>query len=816
MKLLQGCFLFSFMLLVVDSVSAKYFSISGNVFNEQTSEPILNLLVELEPSDAKTRTDSSGNFSFHNLYPGKYRVVFKGMAYERKVVQVTIADAHVNLDSVFMTPFVKQLTEVMIEEKQNSFGVSRLKSVDGVAIYDGKKNEVVFVQSMNANLAVNCSRQIFSKVPGINIWESDAAGLQIGIATRGLDPNRTSNFNTRQNGYDMSADALGYPDSYYVPPSEAVERIEVVRGAASLQYGPQFGGMLNYVLQRAPADKKIEWTSYTTAGAYKLVNTFNSIGGTVKCFNYYGYYNYKQGESWRPNGGYKLHNAFASVGYQCSEKLALYAEFTFSQYTAQQSGGLTDAQFNSNAKISLRNRNWFATNWNILALSLNYKHNAFHQVNVRAWGFLGSRNAVGYLGPANRADDENKNRDLISDKYKNVGAEARYLWKYYIRKSLSSLLVGGRFYTGETSKQQGFADNGKDADFTFAADSLRASDYKFPGMNVALFAENVFNIANRIKITPGIRYEHISTKANGFYKQVQNEIVSESATLESRSFSRNFVLLGLGVSYNIWKATELYANFSQNYRGITFTDMRVIRISQIINPDLKDENGFNVDLGYRGEIGEWFSFDASAYWLQYNNRIGQIQVVDSAYNIFRYTTNVGTTRGLGAELYVEADFLSAAKVEQRAGNLSLFVTAGYTNAVYVKSPYSKVIGNCLEFAPQLTLRSGITYRYKKFSTTIQGSFASKQYTDATNAEFTPTAVNGAIPAYYVLDWSAKYAIKCVQIGAGINNLTNNKYFTRRAVSYPGPGIIPAEPLTFYVTVGVKLNDRVKDIKWNTF
>ncbi|MBK7148284.1 MAG: TonB-dependent receptor [Bacteroidetes bacterium] len=801
---------------MVTNTEAKYFSITGHVFHAETHQPVYNLVVELEPAETKTRTDSAGTFSFSNLYPGKYKLVFKSLFFERKVLSVLIVDGNLLLDTVFVTPFIKQLSEVTIGEQQNNFGVSRLKSVDGVAVYDGKKNEVIVMKYMNANLAVNSSRQIFSKVPGINIWESDAAGLQIGIAARGLDPNRTSNFNTRQNGYDMSADALGYPESYYVPPSEAIERIEVVRGAASLQYGPQFGGMLNYVLHRSPPDKKIEWTSYTTAGAYKLVSTFNSIGGTVKCLNYYGYYNYKQGESWRPNGAYKLHNAFASIGYQCSDKLSLRAEYTFSQYIARQSGGLTDAQFNNNAKVSLRNRNWFSTQWNILSLSANYKHNAFHQVNVRVWGFLGSRSAVGYLGPANRVDDESKNRDLISDKYKNLGAEARYLWKYYVQKSLSSLLVGARFYTGVTQKQQGFANNGSDADFSFAADSLQSSDYKFPGMNVALFAENIFNIANRVKITPGIRYEHIQTKANGFYKQVQNEIVSVQKNEESRNFSRNFVLLGLGVSYHVWKSTELYANFSQNYRGITFTDMRVIRTSQIINPDLKDEKGFNFDLGYRGEIGEWFSFDVSAYWLQYNNRIGQIQVVDSAYNIFRYTTNVGTSRGLGAELYAEADFLAAAKISKRAGNLSLFVSNGYTNAIYVKSPYSNVIGNQLEFAPQITLRSGITYRYKKFSTTIQGAFTSKQFTDATNAAFTPTAVNGVISAYHVLDWSAKYAIKCVQLSAGVNNFTNNQYFTRRAISYPGPGVIPAEPLTFYVTVGIQFSEKIKQQQFNSF
>ena len=65
----------------------------------------------------------------------------------------------------------------------------------------------------------------YAKIPGLNIWESDGAGIQIGLGGRGLNPSRNFNFNTRQNGYDISADALGYPESYYSPPSEAIDEI---------------------------------------------------------------------------------------------------------------------------------------------------------------------------------------------------------------------------------------------------------------------------------------------------------------------------------------------------------------------------------------------------------------------------------------------------------------------------------------------------------------------------------------------------------------------------------------------------------------
>ncbi len=795
---------------------AKEYPVSGQVKNKLNSQALSGVEVEISFLDIKVVTDSLGKYLFPKVPNGAYTLYFMDNDTIRESKKITVKDAPLLVPTVSLDLAYYILHTVAVVGEKNMMGLRRLRGVEGTAIYEGKKNEVIVLEGLNLSLGTNSSRQLFAKVPGMNIWESDAAGLQLGVATRGLDPNRTSNFNTRQNGYDMSADALGYPESYYVPPAEAVAQIEVVRGAASLQYGSQFGGMLNYVLKKAPKDKKIEWNSYTTAGAYKLVSSFNSIGGTIKCVNYYGYYNYKQGAGWRPNSNFKLHNAYASIGYQCTERLSLKAEFTFSNYVAQQPGGLTDIQFESNPRQSMRSRNWFSTNWNILALSLNYKYNNFHQFNLRTWGFLGSRYAVGNLSAANRVDDISKNRDLIKDRYKNLGVEARYVWKYYIKKNLSSLLLGGRFYTGVTQKIQGFGNADSDANFGFASPNLISSDFQFPGMNVALFSENVFTITPRFKLIPGIRFEHISTKAKGYYRQTTNEDVDSVSQNESRSFKRSFVLLGLGATFKTTQHTELYANFSQNYRGITFTDMRVVRINQKINPNLKDETGFNLDVGYRGNIGRFIHFDVSGFWLQYNNRIGQIQQVDSAYNIFRYTTNIGKSRSLGIELFGEVDFLSLTRKTERFGQLVMFVSTGFTNAVYTRSSFPNVVGKFLEAAPQLTFRSGISYTYKSFSTTIQGAYTSLQYTDATNALLTPTAINGQIPAFYTLDFSAKYAIKCVQLIVGVNNFTNNKYYTRRAVSYPGPGIIPAEPITIYATVGFRLNELAKKNKFNTF
>jgi Fe(3+) dicitrate transport protein len=162
---------------------------------------------------------------------------------------------------------VRVLDSVNVKGVRAGFGITRLKDVDGAGIYAGKKSEVIILRDITANTATNNSRQIYSKVAGLNIYENDGgAGIQLAIGGRGLDPNRVSNFNTRQNGYDISADALGYPESYYTPPAELMERIEIVRGAASLQYGTQFGGILNFRLNSGPDTTKMQIVARESAG----------------------------------------------------------------------------------------------------------------------------------------------------------------------------------------------------------------------------------------------------------------------------------------------------------------------------------------------------------------------------------------------------------------------------------------------------------------------------------------------------------------------------------------------------------------------
>jgi Fe(3+) dicitrate transport protein len=325
----------------------------------------------------------------------------------------------------------EELSEIQIKTRRAKvFELKRLKDVEGTAIYAGKKTEVILVNQSTANLASNNARQIFNQIAGLNIYQNDDAGLQLNIGGRGLDPNRTANFNTRQNGYDISADVLGYPESYYTPASEGLQEIQVIRGAASLQYGTQFGGLINFITKK-PTEKQ-EIVFRNTVGSFGLYTNFTSVSDTHGKFSYYTYINYKKGDGFRPNSNFESKNAFAHFAYQISDKSKLSVEFSGLNYLAQQAGGLTDQMFAENPVQSNRERNWFQVNW--LLYNFKWEHSFSENTNF-SFNFFGldaSRDALGFRTNRVSQIDQNNERDLIKGTFRNFGFESRLLKKYKI------------------------------------------------------------------------------------------------------------------------------------------------------------------------------------------------------------------------------------------------------------------------------------------------------------------------------------------------------------------------------------------------
>jgi len=793
--------LLSFIIIVISfyKLNAQDSKIKGKI-TDTDGVPVPYASVVVTATKKGTIADSSGYYTL-SLHHGHHTLEVSSLGYISKKTSVHLSSGQELTVDFTLIPEVQSAPEINVKDKKNTnaSGIDRMKDVDSTAIYAGKKNEVITLDKMNLNNATNNTRQLFSKVPGINIIEDDASGIQMSVATRGLNPNRITQFNTRQNGYDISADPIGYPESYYTPTTDALSKIEVVRGAASLQYGSQFGGLLNFVFKKPP-NKPYEVVSKQTAGSYGFFNSFNSIGGTYKKFSYYCFFNHKQGNGWRQNTGFNINSGFFSINYAVNSKLTISAEFTKMNYNARQPGGLTDAMFAADPRQSVRNRNWFSAGWNLPAIIINYKLDSNTRINIRNYGLIAYRRTIGNLNSVNLPQPDTGYRLLMYDNYLNIASETRLIHSYKLFNTIKSTgVIGFRYFGGHTRRRQGNGSAGSDADYTFNKpnDQLEGMNFYMPSTNIALFAENTFNITKRFSITPGIRYEYIRTTARGYY--VSNSIVNEN-----NSHPRHFTLLGLGLQYKLSETTNMYANWSQNYSPVNYSDIYVVSPDFKVDPNLKDVRGYNGDIGIRGNINNTLNFDIGGYVMYYDNRIGQIEEADNNGNIYTYQTNVANSRTLGIESFTEFDFFRLFKIDKLLGNLSAYATVAYTNALYYKSPYLSVIDKSVEYVPEWINRYGCTYRYKKFSTSLQYSHVSMQYTDATNSISSADGVTGIIPAYHVVDCSANYSYKFLILGISANNLTNQMYFTRRTSGMPGPGIIPSSGRTFYLTIGLKI------------
>jgi Fe(3+) dicitrate transport protein len=227
-----------------------------------------------------------------------------------------------------------------------------------------------------------------------------------------------------------------------------------------------------------------------------------------------------------------------------------------------------------------------------------------------------------------------------------------------------------------------------------------------------------------------------------------------------------------------------------------------------VDQNLKDAKGYNLDFGYRGTFQNYLTFDIGAFYLYYNNRIGTINT-----NGKNLKTNIGASVSRGIESFIELDLLRLLSTKEKYGQFKIFANVSLIDARYTRwddpaalADTSKDFrGNYVENAPRTINRFGFTYKYSGFSLTAQLNKVGSIYTDALNTELpNAKATIGKINGYQVIDLSISYAInEQFTIKSGVNNVTNERYSTRRSGGFPGPGILPGNGRTGYISIAAK-------------
>ena len=218
-----------------------------------------------------------------------------------------------------------------------------LPAVERTRINSGKKTSFARPDAL-PQIANNNYREVMATTPGILVSEEPSSPI-VNFGYRGLDSQRSEFMQILKDGVSIKNEQFGFPESHYTPILDAVERVEFIRAGAALQYGPQPGGALNFVMKMPRRDAQFHFTTINAFGSDGLFTDYTAVDGTIGNFGYYAYYDHRQRDGFREaNSDYDVNNGSARLVYDLdsTSRFILTADLYNEEHG--EPGGLTECQ----------------------------------------------------------------------------------------------------------------------------------------------------------------------------------------------------------------------------------------------------------------------------------------------------------------------------------------------------------------------------------------------------------------------------------------------------------------------------------------
>ena len=677
-----------------------------------------------------------------------------------------------------------------------------LPDVQGTRIYGGKKTENIDLVDRPTLIDYNY-RQALIKVPGLLLSEESTPLVAIGI--RGLDPDRNQYIQMLEDGIPLGANIMGFNESYYLPPFQILDRIEVIRGGSALLYGPQPGGAMNFITKMPVTDRPLQVVAENAVGSHNLFSTFESASGTSGDLGYYVYGLHRQSDGFRTfNSQFDLNYGGAKLVYQLSPNSRIIGNINTYKERHGEPGRLTREDFDRTPDLATRPFDYFQLERTFGSVTYQSALDEYNYFELRSWANnfvrFSRRQRGGDFGTVPTSD----RADYRLEEFNVFGIEPRYRHDYDLFGGCkpSTFTIGGLLYynDGERKDSRGTVTGaGKVGDEarTFAD---RTTKYG------SLFAENRFVLGN-LSVTPGVRLEWIEqsvTESINVAKTGADKPLGDQA-------DRDFVpLFGCGVAYTLAPKTELYGNISQAYRPKLFQEFLSPGPNEIVLGDIAPGHSYQADIGFRTNPTPFFSLDTSLFYLDLKDQVGTIR------NVIQ---NVGATRNRGWEFAAEVDLVGALDAVQDTsyvshfGSLSVFANAMLLNARFYEGPNR---GKSPQYAPEYIVRGGLTYVFREepdccgvqaaggdaygyagkqlVQIWLTSTFVGEHFGDDGHTE------DFFIPSYKVWDLTAEVKVwrDTVSVFGGVYNLLDKRYFAR----VRGDGIEPLDGRNYQL--GVRL------------
>lgn len=684
-----------------------------------------------------------------------------------------------------------------------------LPDVEGTRINAGKKTSNILLQNL-PSIENDNYRQLVVQTPGLVLAEESTPLVSVGY--RGYEPHRMQYFQVLKNGFPIHADMIGYPEAYYTPALEAVERMELVRGGAALMYGPQPAGALNFVMENPPLDRAFGIETTNVLGSFGLYTNFTQFGGTIGRFGYGAYYNHRQMDGFREaNSDYFLNEWSGVLTLDADGPKRWFLYLDAYDETHGEPGGLTLAT-GPNAVNYATDRNGTSRFHDRMRIS-RYAVSLLHEneltddtlLTVRTWWNYyrrwSARQRGGGFGtlPTGPAAQTNS---IETQLFYNWGIEPRLRHDYSWLGQDHTFSTGAMLYQTYSPRMDSRGNSP-----TAMTGQIRSSSNRYTNY-LSVFAENLFRVGN-LSIVPGVRLESIW--------QTVDETANVDRTrvglpLQNETNFEFVPLFGLGLEYAFTPQVQAYANVSQAYRPVIFSQAVPTSPNFVVDGNLDSSFVWNYEIGFRGDPTTWITWDTSFFLVDFQNQIGTRTADNGNLTILE---NAGRSVTYGWDASLELDFVGIAQrlVDPEPlpvatggkeavpawndwrdtwGSFSMFTNLTLMHSRFISGPND---GNVPQNTPDYLYRLGLVYDWReKVKVSLMGTFSASSYADVTN---TPQRF---IPAYDVWDLTveAKVYKDYVSVIAGINNLFDRNYYSRIRPD----GIDPSAPRNWYA--GVKL------------
>lgn len=745
---------------------------------------IVGANVKLLPLQRSVQTDENGEFLFAGLNGGSYQAQVSANGFE--TVEMVLAAGNENpvmltqksvAETVSVTTSFLAGTEEQLEQTAGSFQMIDRETLERARVFN-------FSEALR-------------KVPGLNVREEEGFGLRPNIGIRGTNPTRSTKVLLLEDGTPLAYAPYGDNASYYHPPIERFDSIEVLKGAGQIEYGPvTVAGVVNYITPQPTekptfALKLIGGNRDYFNGDARFSGTFGKTGVLLNVDR-------KQGEGARDNVRSGLSDFLGKVVQPIGDRNILTAKFSYLKEDSQITySGLTEAEYRAdprqnpflNDRFSAFRQGFSLQHTGVITSKINLTTNFYTNYFSRDW-WRQSSNSAQRPNRLNVDADCRSMADLSTTcgnegrlrDYRNFGVEPRLNAQFNFGGIRNDLHIGFRYHYETQNRLQ------KNGELPTSRDGVTVENNFRRNKALSGFAQNRF-IWKDLALTAGLRVENIK------YDR-ENRLTNAMGETELTE-----LIPGFGVTYNLFKNTTIFAGVHRGFAPPRTEDI-ISNTGGVI--ELDSELSWNYEIGTRVRPMRGLAFDATFFRTDYENQIVPASIAGGVGAVF---TNGGRTLHQGFELASRFDTANIFKT-----SYNVYLNVNYTNltnaefrGVRTSSVASftnvSVTGNRLPYAPKQTLNASIGYAYRNFDAFLENNYTGRQFSDDLNA-VNPSAngQRGAIPSQIYWNATANYRVEKLK---SVFFVTAKNIFDRTFIVDRSRGILPSGPRL--LQTGVKIS-----------